>query len=417
MERRFSQPARTVILAALAAALLWLSWLVRSVLSPLILAYLLAFAVSPLVARLERRGWRRRRAVNTIFGLGFLLLTLASAVLWVQGREIGRDFGRAWPRLEARLERFAAEHRELLSVWLDARSADGETSGARQGEPAGETAAEEGASAGESPIEPEGARAGEEQPGGLAAFFERAREELFSPERVMDAGRAGLQAAQGGIDWVTGLFGSAVALLTFLLLLPLYTYYLLFELERIHGFVRRYLPARSRGRIERIASRVGEMLAKFLRGRLVVCLVKGAFLAVGLAVLGVDYAFVLGMSAGVLSLLPFFGPLLATVAAFLLANLEHSLLGSLWRVGAVFALGEFFEGYVLVPKVLGDSLGLHPLVVIVAIFAGGALLGVFGLLVALPLTATLVILAEELLLPVLAEWADAPPAEPGDASE
>ncbi len=103
-------------------------------------------------------------------------------------------------------------------------------------------------------------------------------------------------------------------------------------------------------------------------------------------------------------------------ARFLLANLEHSLFGSLWRVGVVFALGEILEGYVLVPKVIGDSLGLHPLVVIVAVFAGGALLGVFGFLVALPLTAASVILAQELLLPVLAEWADAPPEEPGDAS-
>lgn len=410
MERRFPHPVRTLSLVALAAALLWLAWAVRSVLNPLILAYLLAYAVSPLVARLERRGWSRRVAVNAIFASGFVALTLVLAAVWIQGREVARDFGRAWPRFEERLERFADEHREQLSTWLDAlATTDVEGPGAERDSEAG-VAPEAGGAA------PSEAGDAVEEPGALAAFLERAREELLSPERVATAGRAGLQAAQGGIDWVTRLFGSALAFLTFLLLLPLYTYYLLFELERIHGFVRRYLPARGRARIERIAARVGEMLAKFLRGRLVVCFVKGAVLALGLAVLGVDYAFVLGMGAGLLSLLPFVGPLLATVAAFLLANLEHSLFGSLWRVGAVFALGEIVEGYVLVPKVLGDSLGLHPLVVLVAVFAGGALLGVFGFLVALPLTAALVILAQELLLPVLAEWADAPPEGSGDAS-
>ncbi len=72
----------------------------------------------------------------------------------------------------------------------------------------------------------------------------------------------------------------------------------------------------------------------------------------------------------------------------------------------MFGLGEVIEGYVLVPKILGNSLGLHPVVVMVSVFAGGAALGMFGLLIAIPLTASLVIVTRELVLPALAQFAD-----------
>jgi predicted PurR-regulated permease PerM len=99
------------------------------------------------------------------------------------------------------------------------------------------------------------------------------------------------------------------------------------------------------------------------------------------------------------------------LGASLIGIVEHGVLGSLVRTGIVFGLGELLEGYVLIPKVLGDSLGLHPLVVLFAILAGGAALGMFGILIALPLTASLVILAREFLLPALQQFADedAPP--------
>lgn len=86
--------------------------------------------------------------------------------------------------------------------------------------------------------------------------------------------------------------------------------------------------------------------------------------------------------------------------------IEHSVVSSLVRVGIVFALGEALENYVLLPKILGDSLGLHPIVVLFSLMAGAASMGMFGLIIALPLTATIVILGREFVLPVLAQLAD-----------
>jgi predicted PurR-regulated permease PerM len=160
----------------------------------------------------------------------------------------------------------------------------------------------------------------------------------------------------------------------------------------------------------RIGGQIGEVLANFFRGRLLVCVAKGTFLTVGLYACGVDYALLLGMGTGFLSLVPFVGSAIGFVMALLVGMLEHSVVESLLRVGIVFALAELFENYVLIPKILGNSLGLHPIIVIFSLMAGAASLGMFGLLVALPLTATLVILGREFLLPTLAELADKDPA-------
>src|SRR5262249_659190 len=144
-----------------------------------------------------------------------------------------------------------------------------------------------------------------------------------------------------------------------------------------------------------------EVLSSFFRGRLLVCFLKGLILTVALAAAGVPYALLLGFVGGTLALVPVVGPLLGFAFAVLLALLEFSLGDALLRVGVVFALAGGVEGYLLIPKILGDSLGLHPVVVIMALTVGGAALGLFGLLVALPLTATAIILVRELVLPAL----------------
>lgn len=103
---------------------------------------------------------------------------------------------------------------------------------------------------------------------------------------------------------------------------------------------------------------------------------------------------------------PFIGSAVGLALALLVSMIEHSVVSSLVRVGIVFALGEALENYVLLPKILGDSLGLHPIVVLFSLMAGAASMGMFGLIIALPLTATIVILGREFVLPVLAQLAD-----------
>jgi predicted PurR-regulated permease PerM len=230
--------------------------------------------------------------------------------------------------------------------------------------------------------------------------------ELFSEQRAGQTAEVGLAAGSTGLALFRRLFGSALAFGTFCLLLPIYTYFLLFELERIHRFVQHYLPRRERTRLVRVSGQIGEVLANFFRGRLLVCLIKGLLLSIGLALLGVDYALLLGLCGGFMALIPFVGPLIAGIAAFFLALLGHDLVGALWRVLLVFCLAEVIEGYVLIPKILGDSLGLHPVVVLAAVFVGGAALGMLGFLLALPIAATAIILVRELVLPALEDLAE-----------
>ena len=361
------------MLAVIGALCLWFAWTIRAVLNPLVLGYLLAYVLHPLVQKIERHGRSRRAAVNLVFIGGFVLFLVVTGGFLAESNRLRRDVASNEVVREEIGSRLTVA-REKLEAYLP-EEVDLSTP---------------------------------------AEVFAWVREALFEDQdRAQAAGRAGLRAAGGALHVVQRVFGSIAELLGLLLLLPIYTYFLLFELDRIHTFVRRYLPVRDRERLSGIGHKIGEMLANFLRGRLLVCLLKGAILTGGLLVLGVDYAFLFGMGSGFLSLVPVVGPLVGWLCAFLVGILEHDVVGSLWRTGLVFWGAEMIEGYVLVPKVLGDSLGLHPIVVLFAVIAGGAALGLFGILIALPLTAALVILVRELVLPALARLVDEEPEPSG----
>ena len=241
----------------------------------------------------------------------------------------------------------------------------------------------------------------------------------FLVEHKEETTDLGLAAAQQSVSLLSRFVGGVIAVGGLILLVPLYAYFLLFELGRMHSFVKRYLPKRDREHLSEVADQIGAVIANFFRGRLAVCFLKGLFLSIGLMIVGVDYAFLFGMVSGFLSLIPFVGPFIGFALAAVVGIPEHGVIQALVRTGIVFGVGEVVEGYVLIPKVLGDSLGLHALVVLFAMLAGGAALGMFGILISLPLTASLVILFKEFVLPALQKMADedGPPPEPGATPE
>lgn len=369
MLERLSRQRRNLVLALLGVLVLWFCWTIRSVLNPLLLGYLAAFILHPLVVKVEQHGLSRRAAANLIFCTGFIVFGLAAVLLGMQFRELARDVvtnEKVQEEIQARLDDFTNWTNETLGVDI-----------------------------------------GRLQTPDLASLRELAREFLEDHgSAVRTAGSSSMQAAGEAFGFLAQVFRRLLRLGGLFLLVPLYAYYLLFELGRMHGFVARYLPQRDRGRIVRVGGQIGEVIANFFRGRLSVCLIKGLLLSVGLLIAGVDYAFLFGMVSGLFSLVPFVGPAVGFVMAFVVAIVEHGVIGALLRTGIVFGLGELIEGYVLVPKILGDTLGLHPLVVLFALFAGGAAFGMLGILIALPLTASLVIVVKEFVLPALADMAD-----------
>jgi predicted PurR-regulated permease PerM len=370
---------RNWLLGALGALLLIFAWHIRAVLNPLIAAYFLAYVLHPLVLRLQARGWSRLRSVNTIFVTAGGLAVVLAVGLGIQALQYSREIASEdWrDRQVAKVDHFLEEHQDSVRWGLGVADISLD----------------------------------EKIPSAEGVFAEL-HEEYLERRAELTAGQD-KRFAPLGIP-VRAIFGSVLELISFLILLPIYTYFLLFELERIHLFIARYIPKRERRRISRVGGKVGEVISAFFRGRLTVCFLKGSVITAGLAALGVKYALLLGMGAGFMALVPFAGPVLAFLMGFLLAlqqpaavgQEEMTLFGALWRTGLVYGLAELLEGYYLTPKILGGSLGLHPVVVLVSIFAGAAAFGMFGALLALPVTSALVILFREFVLPPLARFAD-----------
>ncbi len=424
---KLSKTRRNLALLALAVAVLWFAWTVRTALNPLMLGLLFAYILHPMVLKLERRGWSRRKAVNTIFGaFGVVVLLLTFAIV-MQARALWRDVNAedgALDRMRTQLKEIVASAEERATkIGLDLQALQGIPGEARKDEdgeaPAtGTEAVPEGDGDGTEPLAPpeESAEAAKAPQGPPTAdesarrtlvdeLFDRAKGWAFSKDGS-DAAQASLQAAGGVWHTLEIAFGSLVTVLSLVFLVPLYTWFLLFELERISSFVVGYIPRDQRTLWSRIGGQMAGMLGAFFRGRMLVCLLKGLLLTVTMAALGIPYSLLVGMLGGFLSLIPVVGPGVGYLLAFLLALLVHDPLGASWRCAVVFAVGELGEGYVLMPKVLGEQLGLPPVVVLASLMIFGSALGMFGLLLALPLTAASVILAKELLLPALKQWAE-----------
>ncbi|NOT29625.1 MAG: AI-2E family transporter [Planctomycetes bacterium] len=375
MLERLSRTRRNLVLLGLALLAFWFSWTVRNVLNPLLFGYLLAYILLPLVARVEQRGRSRRAAVNLIFAGGFVLAALVLA-------------GSVW---------------QLRALALDLLTSHEPTASVSEVVPL-HTSLQLRANEFTATLREWGLEVEDWQVPDLAGAVEQAR--TFLDQHGSQAGRTGFSLAGKVLTFLGRFLGGVLSVLGLFFLVPLYTYYFLFVIADLHGSIQRYFPRGERARLSRVFERIGEVISSFFRGRLAVAFAKGLFLGVALTVFGMPYGFLFGMLSGVLSIIPFVGAFTGFALALLVGILEHGVIGSAWRAGLVFGVGEVIEGYVLVPKILGDRLGLHPLVVFFALLSGGSALGMLGLLIALPLTATLVILFQEFVAPALKQFAD-----------
>lgn len=181
-----------------------------------------------------------------------------------------------------------------------------------------------------------------------------------------------------------------------LVLIPVVTFYLLRDWDLLVDGIRKLLPRRSESIVIRLSSEINEVLAAFVRGQLMVMFALGVIYTAGLWLLGLDLAFIIGMGAGLLTIVPYLGTILGLVAAILAAAFQFQDLFHTVLVLLVFAVGQTLEGMVLTPKLVGDRIGLHPVAVIFAILAGGQLFGFLGILLALPVTAALNVLVRHL---------------------
>ena len=330
-------PARQQVIywGAAAVAGLLLLWFLGPVLLPFVVGGAIAYMLDPLADRLQRLGLPRVAATAVITLIALLVLVLAvGLVIPMLIREA------------TALVRAAPDYFDALRVWLEGRVPD---------------LMEEG------------------------SVLRRGLGDLGEVVRS----RGGLLAQQ----LVAGVFGVVNALL-FVVVVPVVSFYLLLDWDRLVASVDDLLPREHAGTIRRLARDIDNTLASFVRGQFTVCLILGTFYSVGLMLVGLQFGLVVGAIAGLITFIPYVGALVGGALAIGLALFQFW--GDWVQIGLVagiFAAGQFLEGNVLTPKLVGGSVGLHPVWLLLALSAFGAIYGFVGMLVAVPVAAALGVIA------------------------
>lgn len=318
----------------------WLLYLLLPILSPFLIGILLAYLGDPLVDRLERHKLSRTVGVSLVFALfGLLLLILLLVLVPMLGRQLAHLYQMAPAMLD----------------WLQGT-----------------------------------ALPWSQQQLGL-------NEDFWQVDQLKDAFAGHLGQTTDVLKAVLAqATSSSLALLAWLgnlLLIPVVSFYLMRDWDLLVDRLRRLLPRQREGLVVQLTSECHEVLGAFLRGQLLVMLALGVIYAVGLMLVGLELGLLIGVLAGLASIVPYLGFIVgigaAVVAALFQSGLEiYPLLG----IAAVFTVGQLIESMLLTPLLVGDRIGLHPVAVIFAILAGGHLFGFTGVLLALPVAAVIMVL-------------------------
>ncbi|MCC6669814.1 MAG: AI-2E family transporter [Planctomycetes bacterium] len=352
--RRQTRIAALVVGAAVLLGLLVVYWY-RPVFGPLLIALALAYILEPLVGKIERRGFSRHFAVVCVFLAAALTSTVLVLLVAYQVTELVSFLGQPNSPVREGFEKLA----DTMTVTVGGDVGDRIQKVVRDATGSG---------------------------------VARSSAEFF----------ANLFTTMG-----TGLV-SAVNLLSILILLPVYLVYLMLMLPELKARARALLPHFDRERTLRVLGELHHGMSEFLRGRVVVALLKGAMTSLGLALCGTPFALAVGMLAGVLSVLPYVGAVIGFASAAAMTVAEQGALQPLLWVAVVFVVAEIVEGYVLTPWIMGPGVQLSPLTMLFCVVFWGYALGLFGALVAIPLTFVLKVLLRAYVLPSVQRLAEAP---------
>ncbi len=338
-------PQHTALLAVAGSlTLLWVLDTTGFLLAPFVLALVLAYILDPIVDRMAAGRFTRSTAILAlalplVLGLALLLLVGVPAALGQIGELLEQ-----LPDLVDRLTQWAAQwEASLLALNL--------------------------------PIIDE------------VRLVEQLRN--VDSDQVIAIVQARFRDLIGGV-W-TGVLGvgrglgTVFTLLGYAVLTPVLTFYLLRDYDLLNARVLELIPRDRREAVVSFAADYDRDLSAYLRGQFTVALIVGSLTAVGLAVWGFPYAFLIGAVVAVFGLVPYAGLLLSLVPAVAIALLSGNVAYSLIKVAVVFALAQGLEGAVISPRIVGDSVGLHPVWIVLALSVGGFFLGFLGLLIGVPL--------------------------------
>ena len=320
----------------------WLCYLLAPVLTPFLLAAILAYFSNPLVYRLKKAGLPRLVAVTTVFLLACLVVLSLPFIIMPLFEQQLAGLVRRWPDYIDWIQ-------GTLVPWLQVHIGLQESI--------------------DMSVLKKALASHWQQVGGFAHWF------------MASVSRSGLQV----LGWLANL-----------VLVPVVTFYLLLDWDRFIQGVHSLLPRGIAPQVARLADECDTVLATFLRGQMLVMLSLGIFYATGLWIAGIEFALLIGLLAGLVSFVPYLGLLVGILVAGIVGFVQFHETSVLFSVVLVFGLGQLLEGFVLTPWLVGDRIGLHPVAVMFAVMAGGQLFGFFGILLALPLAAMILVLLRNL---------------------
>lgn len=324
-------------------------WLLSPILLPFIAGLVLAYFLDPVADALERMGLPRVAATLVILGLNILLLVLVLLLIVpILGDQIVKFAGDLPTLMRALLARF----NEAAPQWIKDAIA----------------------------------KSGTDVQGSVSDIAGKA---------------AGWTATLVASVWSGGL--ALVNIISLIVVTPIVAFYLLADWDKIVAKVDGWLPRDHADAIRTIAADMDAAMAGFIRGQGTVCLLLGVMYALALSIAGLKFGLVIGLAAGLLSFIPFVGALLGGIMAIGVGLVQFwpDYVSMLVIVG-IFVVGQFIEGNFLSPKLVGSSIGLHPVWLMFALFAFGYIFGFVGLLLAVPMAAAAGVLVRFALAQYLA---------------
>lgn len=325
---RSKRTYRMAVLILVPVLMCYFLYRVRVILLPFILAIIITYLINPLVKVLESRQFPRTVAILIIY---LALSVFTGLIIFYAMPELFRELNKFALNIPAYMHSFEAMFDGIQKYYQ---------------------------------------RFG--LPDGIRQVFD---------ERIMQLQRLLVVLVRQTLSGIMNLFSS---LLSFIIA-PFFAFYLLRDLANIKEGLLGIIPNTYRTEILALLRDVDDVLSKFVRGHLTVCLIIGVFTGLGMALIGVDFAFVIGLIAGITDLIPYFGPFIGAVPAIALAVLK-SKTTVLYAILVIIVVQQL-EAQIVTPKIMGNSLGLHPLLIIFILLAGGELYGIVGMLLALPVTA------------------------------
>lgn len=204
-----------------------------------------------------------------------------------------------------------------------------------------------------------------------------------------------------GVGWLTAFLHSLwsggralVSVFSLVVVTPVVAFYLIYDWHRMISSVDGWIPVRQRETVRELAREIDAAISGFVRGQTAVCLILGSFYAVALTLSGLNFGLLIGLISGLITFVPYVGSMTGLVLSLGVAVAQFwPNYASILIVLGIFLVGQFVEGNVLSPKLVGESVGLHPVWVIFALLAFGYMFGFVGLLVAVPLAATIGVLS------------------------